>query len=115
MVHFPSIQAAPSFSSSFPQIFCGRGDIPCLIPCAVDQDPYFRLTRDVASRLKFPKPALIHAKFIPSLLGAKTKMSASKTESVILMNDTLDLITEKVPRSRYLTDIDIQIWILWLG
>ena len=96
MIHFPSIQAAPSFSSSFPEIFGGRGDIPCLIPCAVDQDPYFRLTRDVASRLKFPKPALIHAKYIPSLLGAKTKMSASKEDSVILMNDDLQTVTIKV-------------------
>ena len=96
MIHFPSIQAAPSFSSSFPEIFGGRGDIPCLIPCAVDQDPYFRLTRDVASRLKFPKPALIHAKYIPSLLGAKTKMSASKEDSVILMNDDLQTVTTNV-------------------
>ena len=96
MVHFPSIQAAPSFSSSFPQIFGGRTDIPSLIPCAVDQDPYFRLTRDVAHKLKYPKPALIHAKFIPSLLGAKTKMSASKESSVILMSDDLKTVTTKV-------------------
>jgi tryptophanyl-tRNA synthetase len=96
MIHFPSIQAAPSFSSSFPNVFGVRANIPCLIPCAVDQDPYFRLTRDVASRLKFPKPALIHAKFIPSLLGAKTKMSASKEDSVILMNDDLQTVTTKV-------------------
>ena len=50
-VSFPAIQAAPSFSSSFPFIFNGRKDIPCLIPCAIDQDPYFRMTRDVAPRL----------------------------------------------------------------
>lgn len=34
---FPAIQAAPSFSSSFPHIFGSRTDIPCLIPCAIDQ------------------------------------------------------------------------------
>lgn len=34
---FPAIQAAPCFSSSFPQIFNSRIDIPCLIPCAIDQ------------------------------------------------------------------------------
>jgi tryptophanyl-tRNA synthetase len=34
---FPAIEAAPCFSSSFPEIFNKRGDIPCLIPCAIDQ------------------------------------------------------------------------------
>lgn len=34
---FPAIQAAPSFSNSFPHIFGNRADIPCLIPCAIDQ------------------------------------------------------------------------------
>uniref|UniRef100_A0A8D0S7I8 Tryptophan--tRNA ligase, cytoplasmic n=1 Tax=Sus scrofa TaxID=9823 RepID=A0A8D0S7I8_PIG len=36
-ISFPAIQAAPSFSSSFPQIFRDRTDIQCLIPCAIDQ------------------------------------------------------------------------------
>lgn len=34
---FPALEAAPCFSSSFPQIFNGRKDIPCIIPCAIDQ------------------------------------------------------------------------------
>jgi len=96
-VHFVAIQAAPSFSNSFPQIFGTKADIPSLIPCAIDQDPYFRLTRDVAHKLKYPKPALIHGKFIPSLGGAQTKMSASIDSSSIFMNDTLKKITTKVP------------------
>ena len=66
-LHFVSIQAAPSFSNTFPQIFGPKGDIACLIPCAIDQDPYFRITRDVASKLKYPKPALLHSKFFPAL------------------------------------------------
>ena len=36
-IAFPAIQAAPSYSNSFPQIFNGKKDIPCLIPCAIDQ------------------------------------------------------------------------------
>ncbi|UZJ54331.1 hypothetical protein CBS101457_003651 [Exobasidium rhododendri] len=95
-LHFVSIQAAPSFSNSFPQIFGSRSDIPCLIPCAIDQDPYFRLTRDVAARLKYPKPALIHAKFFPSLQGPQTKMSASNESSSIYMTDTPKQIKKKV-------------------
>ena len=34
---FPAVQAAPSFPSSFPHIFGDRVDVPCLIPCAIDQ------------------------------------------------------------------------------
>jgi len=34
---FPAIQAVPSFSSSFPHIFDEKTNVPCLIPCAIDQ------------------------------------------------------------------------------
>ncbi|BFZ62885.1 tryptophan--tRNA ligase [Saitoella coloradoensis] len=95
-LHFVSIQAAPSFSNSFPQIFGGKKDIPCLIPCAIDQDPYFRLTRDVAVKLKYPKPALVHAKFFPALQGSQTKMSASVDTSAIFMSDTDAQIKNKI-------------------
>ncbi|KAJ3220096.1 tryptophan--tRNA ligase [Dinochytrium kinnereticum] len=100
-VHFASIQAAPSFSNTFPHIFGEKGDIPCLIPCAIDQDPYFRLTRDVAVKLKYPKPALIHAKFFPALQGSGTKMSASKAESAIYINDTPAQIKNKINRHAF--------------
>ena len=36
-IMFPAVQAAPSFSSSFPFIFGKRRDVTCLIPCAIDQ------------------------------------------------------------------------------
>ncbi|KAI9219655.1 hypothetical protein BC828DRAFT_385598 [Blastocladiella britannica] len=94
--HFVSIQAAPSFSNSFPHIFGTRSDIPCLIPCAIDQDPYFRLTRDVAHKLGYPKPALIHAKFFPALQGSQSKMSASVDSSAIFMSDTPKKIKDKI-------------------
>ena len=97
-IHFGAIQAAPSFSNSFPQIFGTKSDIPCLIPCAIDQDPYFRLTRDVAHKLRYPKPSLLHAKFFPALQGPQTKMSASDVNSSIYMNDTPNQIKNKVNR-----------------
>ena len=68
-IMFPAVQAAPSFSSSFPFIFGGKKDVTCLIPCAIDQDPYFRMTRDIAPVLKFKKPALLHSTFFPALQG----------------------------------------------
>ncbi|XP_059173123.1 tryptophan--tRNA ligase, cytoplasmic-like [Physella acuta] len=95
-ISFPAIQAAPSFSSAFPHIFSGRSDLPCLIPCAIDQDPYFRMTRDVAPKLKLPKPALLHSIFFPALQGATSKMSASDENSSIFLTDSQDSIKTKV-------------------
>ena len=97
-IHFASIQAAPCFPNSFPQIFGTVSNIPCLIPCAIDQDPYFRLTRDVAQKLKYPKPTLIHSKFFPALQGPQTKMSASDPNSSIFMSDTPAQIKNKISR-----------------
>ncbi|XP_013386547.1 LOW QUALITY PROTEIN: tryptophan--tRNA ligase, cytoplasmic-like [Lingula anatina] len=95
-ISFPAIQAAPSFSSSFPFIFNGKKDVHCLIPCAIDQDPYFRMTRDVAPRLGLPKPALLHSSFFPALQGAQTKMSASDPNSSIFLTDTDKQIKTKI-------------------
>jgi len=93
---YPAIQAAPSFSNCFPHIFGTKVDVPCLIPCAIDQDPYFRMTRDVAPRLKYLKPALIHSKFFPALQGSSTKMSSSAGTSAIFLTDTAKQISQKI-------------------
>lgn len=93
---FPAVQAAPSFSSSFPTIFGPDSNVMCLIPQAIDQDPYFRVTRDVAPRLGYLKPALIHSKFFPSLQGHQTKMSGSVTTSSIYVSDTDADIDSKI-------------------
>ncbi|KAI9621639.1 hypothetical protein H4Q26_015647 [Puccinia striiformis f. sp. tritici PST-130] len=94
--HFVAIQAAPAISSSFPQIFGTKETIPCLIPCAIDQDPYFRLTRDVASRIKRAKPCLLLSKFFPALQGPTSKMSSSVDASAIFMSDTPKQIKTKI-------------------
>lgn len=98
---FPAVQAAPSFSSSFPIVLNGEVDMPCLIPCAIDQDPYFRLTRDAAPRLGYSKPALIHSKFFPALQGENTKMSSSLAESAIFLDDTAKKIKTKVNKHAF--------------
>ncbi|KAI9768842.1 MAG: tryptophan--tRNA ligase [Geoglossum simile] len=99
-IHFASIQAATSFATTFPHIFLpGQyppSQIPSLIPCAIDQDPYFRMARDVATRLKLPKPSLIHSIFLPALQGPSSKMSASISTSAIFMSDTPSLIKKKI-------------------
>lgn len=97
-IHFAAIQSAPSFSNSFPQIFGTVHNIPCLIPCAIDQDPYFRLTRDVAQKLKYPKPTQLYSKFFPALQGPQTKMSSSDPNTSIYMSDSPSQIKNKINR-----------------
>jgi len=92
---FPAVQAAPSFSSSF-KIPLQQKRMRCLIPCAIDQDPYFRMTRAVAPRLGEWKPALIHSKFFPALQGPKTKMSGSVKSSSIYLTDTPEQVKDKI-------------------
>jgi tryptophanyl-tRNA synthetase len=96
---FCAIQAAPSFPDCFPHIFGLNSKAQCLIPCAIDQDPYFRLTRDMAPKLKYQKPALIHSKFFPALTGNNTKMSGSVSNSSILLTDTPKMIKDKIGKS----------------
>jgi len=84
---FPPVQAVPAFSNSFPHTPPPR-NIQCLIPAAIDQDPYFRMTRDIAGKLKYMKPASFYSTFFPALQGKKTKMSSSNESSAILLTDT---------------------------
>jgi tryptophanyl-tRNA synthetase len=108
-VAFPAIQAAPSFASSFPKVLEAdrSSSRACLIPCAIDQDPYFRMTRDVAHKLVDKKhglsgkPALIHSKFFPPLQGATGKMSSSDTNSAIFLTDTPEEIERKIKQHAF--------------
>ncbi|KAF7933762.1 uncharacterized protein EAE98_003471 [Botrytis deweyae] len=101
-IHFGAVQGATSFANSFPHIFgtdeSKTTQIPSLIPCAIDQDPYFRMTRDVAARLHYAKPALIHARFLDALQGPGSKMSASVDTSAIFMYDEPNKIKNKINR-----------------
>ena len=91
MIGFPSIQATPCF---LPSIIEGK-QTPVLIPAAIDQDPYWRMTRDVAERLGYHKPAQIHSKFLPGL-GISGKMSSSKPETALFTTDDPEIIDKKV-------------------
>mmetsp|Transcript_120877 Transcript_120877/g.301615 ORF Transcript_120877/g.301615 Transcript_120877/m.301615 type:complete len:504 (+) Transcript_120877:60-1571(+) len=98
-VAFPAIQASPSFALAFPR-FLPPG-ARCLIPQAIDQDPYFRVTRGVAQKLSWPKPALIHAKFLPALQGNQTKMSASDESTALYMTDTEKQLRNKINKRAF--------------
>ncbi|KAL8003944.1 putative WHEP-TRS domain, aminoacyl-tRNA synthetase, class Ic, S15/NS1, RNA-binding protein [Plasmopara halstedii] len=98
---FPAVQAVPSFSETFPVVLGGRKGLRCLIPHAIDQDPYFRMTRDVAPRIGYLKPASMHSKFFPALQGSTTKMSASKASTTIYTSDSPDDIANKIKKYAY--------------
>lgn len=70
--------------------------IMCIVPMAIDQAPYFRMARDVASILKCPKPAVIHSEFLPGLQQSHEKMSTTDTGSSTLF---LDMTPEQVKKT----------------
>ncbi|RWW53188.1 hypothetical protein BHE74_00040343 [Ensete ventricosum] len=86
---------------------------------SIFQDPYFRMTRDVAPRIGYQKPALIESSFFPALQlrnahvglfmpffinvcclcmlkGETGKMSASDPNSAIYVTDSSKDIKNKV-------------------
>ncbi|KAM5507955.1 tryptophan--tRNA ligase [Microsporum canis] len=100
-------ESAAAFATSYPEIWADKpatertkaiAKIQCLIPMAIDQDPYFRLLRENSHRMRFPspKPALIHSQFLTALQGAGGKMSASDPNSAIFMSDTPNQIKKKI-------------------
>ena len=95
MSFWPAVQAAPCF---LPSVLKYR-NVPVLIPAAIDQDPYWRITRDVAPKLGYYKPAAIHSTFLPGLQGPESKMSSSKPETTIFTTDTPEDVKKKITRA----------------
>lgn len=91
MIGFPPIQGAPCFLPSIIE----KKLTPVLIPAAIDQDPYWRITRDIAEKLGYYKPAQIHSKFIPGL-SSGAKMSSSKPETALFTVDKQEVLEKKV-------------------
>ena len=90
-IFWPAVQAVPCFIH---KKLTGE-NVPALIPAAIDQDPYWRITRDVAAKLGYYKPAQIHNRFLPGL-GVGGKMSASEPETAIFTTDPPDVVKRKI-------------------
>ena len=86
MIFYTSLQSAPCFIE----------DKQVLIPLGVDQDPHFRITRDIAPKINKIKPSLIHNIMIPSLLGPGGKMSASDEKNTIYTTDSPEVVKKKI-------------------
>jgi tryptophanyl-tRNA synthetase len=90
-IFWPALQAAPCFIH---KKLTGE-NVPALIPAAIDQDPYWRVTRDIAQKLGYYKPAQIHCRFLPGL-GPGGKMSASEPETSIFTMDQPELVKRRI-------------------
>jgi tryptophanyl-tRNA synthetase len=91
MNFWPAIQCIPTFFE----------DKRCVIPAAIDQDPYWRIQRDIAEKFGHKKTAAIHSKFIPALTGPEGKMSSSKPKTAIMLDDSPEEVEEKVKKHAY--------------
>jgi tryptophanyl-tRNA synthetase len=90
-IFWPAVQAVPCFIH---KKLTGE-NVPALIPAAIDQDPYWRITRDIAQKLGYYKPAQIHCRFLPGL-SVGGKMSASEPETSIFTMDSPEVVKRKV-------------------
>jgi tryptophanyl-tRNA synthetase len=93
LVFFTALQTVPAFWPSWAE----GHSIPCLIPCGIDQDPHFRLTRDIAEGMGYPKPALIHSRMVQGLLGeAAMSTTGNAADNALFLNDSPKTVERKV-------------------
>jgi tryptophanyl-tRNA synthetase len=93
LVFYTALQTVPCF---YPSERSGH-PVPCLIPCGIDQDPHFRLTRDVAESLGYPKPALLHSQMLPGLLGEDVMSTTGSTDAnTLFLNDPPKVVEKKL-------------------
>lgn len=92
-IFYTSMQAAPAILPSVLK----KKNIPCLIPLGVDQDPHFRVARDVYPKLGFYKPAIMHKMMFPSIIGAGA-MSSSKNMVTITSTDSPKEVERKIKK-----------------
>ena len=80
-----------------PQLKEHGGPRPTVVPIGIDQDPYMRLSRDLAEKLGYVKPSSTYHKFMPGLQGGK--MSGSKPETCIFLNEKPADVRKKIWRA----------------
>ncbi|MDR0778239.1 MAG: tryptophan--tRNA ligase [Methanomassiliicoccaceae archaeon] len=93
-IFYTSMQSVPAL---MPSELAGR-NIPCLIPCGIDQDPHFRACRDIAQSIGYMKPSQIYCKMFPGLSGSD-KMSSSDPLATIYTTDNAKEVKKKVGRA----------------
>jgi tryptophanyl-tRNA synthetase len=93
LVFYTALQTVPCFWPSWAE----GHEVPCLIPCGIDQDPHFRVSRDIAEGLGYPKPALVHSQMIPGLLGdAAMSTTGNAADNALFLNDPPKVVERKL-------------------
>jgi len=93
LVFYTALQTVPCFWPSWAE----SRSVPCLIPCGIDQDPHFRVTRDIAEGLGYPKPALLHSQMVPGLLGESVmSTTGDRADNALFLNDPPEVVERKV-------------------
>ena len=93
LVFYTALQTVPAFWPSWAE----HRAVPCLIPCGIDQDPHFRVTRDLAEGLGYPKPALLHSQMVPGLLGdAAMSTTGNAADNALFLNDPPKTVERKL-------------------
>ncbi len=91
-IFYTAMQVVPTF---LPNVLNKKNEM-CLVPMGVDQDPHFRISRDVVEKLGHKKPSIIHAKFMSPLTGTVGKASSSGDAKTILMTDDAKTVKKKI-------------------
>jgi len=91
-IFYTAMQTVPIF---LPNVLSGKNE-RCLIPLGIDQDPHFRLSRDVLEKLGHMKPSIMHAKFMSPLTGAAGKAGSSTEAKTIFMTDDPKTVKKKI-------------------
>jgi tryptophanyl-tRNA synthetase len=90
-LYYTIVQAAHIL---FPQLKEFDGKKPVVVPIGLDQDPYVRLTRDMAVKAGYIKPSSTYHKFAPGLQGGK--MSGSMPETCIFLDEDSKRARKKI-------------------
>ncbi len=85
------VQASDILHKQLPE-YMGKHRV--LVPVGPDQDPHIRLARDLADRIGFVKPSSTYHIFARGLDGEK--MSSSKPNSYISLDEPVDVMKKKV-------------------
>jgi len=91
-IFYTAMQTVPTF---LPNVLNNKDEY-CLIPLGVDQDPHFRISRDVVEKLGHKKPAIIHNKMMSPLTGVDGKSGSTSNAKTIFMTDSPKTVKTKI-------------------
>ena len=71
-------------------------DSQCIVVCGVDQDPFFRLARNLAKRLGYKPPIVLFTRNVPGLDGSEKMSTSNPLSNPIFLTDSYDIIKSKI-------------------